>query len=314
MSTRGESFFSTGFIVTNDPTVITPPDVATALEECCYHLPLLVESGDPATQDLFKNDKTSYFEFFDSGTSAASLVLAKCVNNASVDQVTISDNTLGTYSAFGAETHDGKDYISIKNINWTLIFDTYGAGEYQFKTTSTSIFSSTTPNDRYDFIYNLQEFTADRANHTVFMRIFNTGNSVDYKNNGKTKFTYPDSWVDGKRINSIFGNNTDEMEESYTVFNSGFEEYLDKKLKLNYTLETDQIPEDVRDYLQFVIRMADYVEMTNYVNNSANDHRNTPVQATGGYDPNYIKQVSKAKIEAISFKHAYESNFTKKHC
>jgi len=312
---RGDAAFFLGFVVTGDPTVVAPLpiDEDLELEECCYILPLLVEKNNPAIQDPFKNDQTSYFEFYDKSISAVSLILTKCVNKVIVDQVTIIDNTYGTFLDLGVETHDGLDYISIKNINWTLIFDTFGAGEYQFRTDETSIFSSTPLASKFDFQYDLQEFTTRRANTTVFMRIFNSGILVDKKNNGRTQFTFPDNWVDGKRVSAIFGNDKSGMEESYTAFNNGFEEFVSKKILPRYILEVDPMSEDIREYMEIELRMADLVEMTNTVNNAANRHINTPVQATSDFDPTYFKQVSKAKFE-LEFKHAFEDNFEKLHC
>lgn len=310
---RGDSHRAFAFAVTDDPIIESVPfDENLELEECCYDLPLLVESGNPAVQDPLKNDKTSYFEFYGKSINAVVLILVKCVNGAAVDQVTISDSTYGEFKDFGTETHDGLDYISIKDINWTLIFDTFGAGEYQFRTDQTSIFSSTPLVSRFDFVYHLKEFTDSRANTTVFMRVFNSGNMGDHRNNGKTKFTYPDNWEDGKRIDAIFWADKDEMEESYTTFNDGFEEYTGKKLKVTYTLATDTFPQRLREYIQFVVRMANSVEMTNYQNNNPTKHVNLPVQATGGYEPNYIKQFSKAGF-SIEFKQAFD-NYEKLHC
>ncbi len=312
---RGDGFTIKGFRITGNPSIIPSVPDAEELDlvECCYKLPLLVEAGNPAVQDPKKNDKTSYFDFFDLSINAASMILAKCVNGVAVDQVTITDSTYGTFLDFGVETHDELNYISLKNINWTLIFDTFGGGEYQFRIETISVLPSTVTEPRKDFVYHLKEYTNTRANTTVFVSVFNTGNFADLRTNGRTKFTYPDNWQDGKRLNSIFGDDTDELEDTYTVFNDGFEEPIDRRLILKYKWEFDSAPQSIREYIQFVVRSAKLVEITNYQNNNPTIHDTIPVQATGGYDPEYFKQHSKAGA-IIEFKHAFQDNFTFLHC
>lgn len=312
---RGDAARNTGYRIADTPVITPLPSPASLeLEECCYDLTLLVEAGNPAVQDPLKNDKPSYFELYDLSINAASIILAKCVNGVEVDQVTIADNTYGTFKDFGVETHDGLNYISIKNVNWTLIFDTFGAGEYQFRVETNSIFSSTTTVPKKDFVYHLKEFTEERANTTVLIRSFNEGNFADYKNNGRTKFTYPDDWVDEKRIDAILWADKDSMEETYIAYNDGSEKPLDRSLSPIYTLETDGLPQNLREYLQFVVRMAYLVEITNHQNNNPTRHTNLPVQATGGFEPVYTKQYSKAKIEAMEFKNAFRDNFNNLLC
>jgi len=312
---RGDAFYVVGFKITGDPDAVPSVPDANELElvECCYDLSILVEKDNPAVQDPKKNDKTSYFDYFDLSINSATMILAKCVDGAEVDQVTITDNTYGTFSDFGVETHDGNNYISLKNINWTLIYDTFGAGRYQFRIETTSVLPSTTTTPRRDFVYNVQEFTNLRANTTVFMKHFNTGNFAELRTNGATKFTYPDNWEDGKRLSSIFGNDTDEMEESYTVYNDGSDEPVERKIIPKYTWELDDMPQNIKQYVQFVVRSAKRVEMTNYQNNNPTKHDTISVQATGGFDPEYIKQYSKSGV-VIEFKHYYPDNFTVKQC
>ena len=148
----------------------------------------------------------------------------------------------------------------------------------------------------------------------MLIRSFNEGNFADYKNNGRTKFTYPDDWVDEKRIDAILWADKDSMEETYIAYNDGSEKPLDRSLSPIYTLETDGLPQNLREYLQFVVRMAYLVEITNHQNNNPTRHTNLPVQATGGFEPVYTKQYSKAKIEAMEFKNAFRDNFNNLLC
>lgn len=314
---RDEAWRGNGGRITGNPDEIPSVPDATELDlvECCYELFLLVEAGNPFLQNPRINDKTSYFDFFDTSINAASIILAKCVNGVEVDQVTITDSTYGEFLDFGVEEIDPNlNYISLKNINWTLIYDTFGgAGKYQFRIETLSALASTTTVPRKDFVYHLEEYTNTRANTTVFMKHFNYGNFADPRTNGRTKFTYPADWSNGKRVSSIFGNDSDELEDTYTVFNTGFEEPIDRKFILKYQWEFDSAPQCLRDYIQFAVRSARLVEITNYQNNNPTVHDTIPVQATGGFDPEYLKQYSQAGA-IVEFKHAHQDNYSVLHC
>jgi len=318
MDNSGVAAFFVGFLVSDDPSVIEPVTVSEDLElpECCYELPLLVEAGNPADQDPFKNDKTSYFQFYDSGVDAAALTLVKCIDGVEVDQVIISDNTYGEFLDFGVEQHDDRKYISIKNINWTLIFDDFGgAGEFRFRADHNSIFASIVPVPRFDFSYHLKEFNDERARITVFLRIFNSGNLVDQSNasKGKTKFTFPDAWVDGIRFDGKIGGETGGMTRNSTVFRNGFEEYTELLLPPRYVLSTDFFYQKLRDFINIIVRAADLVEITNYGNNLPSRYEDWPVQADGPYEPDYFEDFSLA-IFKLEFKHAHQGNYEANHC
>jgi len=191
----------------------------------------------------------------------------------------------------------------------------FGVGKYRLISEATSVLPSTPVLINCDFEYNVQDYTNARANTTVYVKSFNSGNFAEWRrgNVGESKFTYPDNYSDGKRLAAIFGNDEDGLEEETTLFSNGFEEDTKKILKVEYTLETDVYPQKLRDYVQFQVRMADYVEMTNYQNNNPTKHDRLKVKASSGYTPEYIKQFSKIGF-SIKFKHAFGGNFEKLHC
>ena len=311
---RGDSAFSVGFAVTGNPDVIPSIPVAEDLElpECCFELLLLVDNADATNAK--RNDLTSWFDIFSSSIASAVFKIQKCDGTEFVDVHTITDNTyVGQFIDFGTETHDGLDYITVHDIDWTAIRVAFGVGKYRLISEATSILASTPLLINCDFEYNVQDYTDARANVTVYAKSFNSGNFADWENNGETKFTYPDNYNDGKRFRGTFGQDEDDMEEETTIYNDGFEEDTKKILKLKYKFIMDMYPQKVSRYIQFQMRTADYTEMTNYWNNNATIHDLIKVKATGGYAPAYIKQYSRMGVE-IEFKHAFGGNFEKLHC
>lgn len=313
---RDDSFEQTFGTIEGDPSIVTLPSLAESLVECCYELPLLVEKDNPATQDPSKNDRTSYFEFYDNSIDSAEIKLYKCVAGTEVLQTTISDNTYGIYKAFGTEVKNNLKYISLKNIDWTAIFDDFGgAGEYQFRAEAISILPSTDPTIKEDFVYHLREFTVSEADVTVFMKIFMDGSVADLRNgnDGSTTFSYPDDWIDGKRLKSTFGNDESGVTNTYTIYNDGSDSQIESSIIPEYTLLADLMTQKIKRYFEFDVRWSPRIEMVNYISNSSNDHRGTPVQASGDFKPNYTKQYSKSSWE-LKFKHVYSNNFTKHFC
>lgn len=315
MAERGEVSTVNLFGVGN---VTQPPipviDESLELEECCYILPLLADLTDT---DPLKNDRTSFFRYYDqNAVTAAVFIIQKCENGVFVDKVTIADNTYGEFSPLGDEVHNigGVDhnYIRLDNINWTQILDDFEEGVYRIKAEATNIFGSLGIQESFDFTYELKKFTTKRANVTTFFTIFNSGLLGD-RNDGTKVFIFPDNYVDGKRMNGTIGKDTSGYENDYTVYNDGFEQFVTKKRIPKFVFTGDRTNEPIRKYFENEIMMADKLLVTGYMNNAANTHINTPMQADGEYKPVYFVQSKKAGFE-VEFKHAYQGNYEKKHC
>jgi len=315
MAERGEVSTVNLFGVGN---VTQPPipviDESLELEECCYILPLLADLTDT---DPLKNDRTSYFNYYDpNAVTSVDLIIQKCENGVFVDKHTVVNNLYGQFSPFGDETHNVNgvdlDYIRLDQIDWTAILAAFGAGVYRIKDESTNIFASLGIQKVYDFTYELKHFTTSRANVTTFFTIHNSGVLVD-RNDGTKVFVFPNNYVDGKRINGTIGNDTSGLETDYTLHNDGFSEFVTKKRIPKFVFVGDRLSEPIRKYFENEIMMANKLFLTGYMNNKANTHTNTPMQANGEYKPTYHKQSKLAAFE-MEFKHAHEGNYEKKHC
>jgi len=315
MPTRGEVSTVLLFGVGDVSQSIVPViDESLELSECCYILPLLAHLTD---DDPLKNDRTSYFNYYDqNAVTAVDLIIQKCEGGTFTDKHTVVNNLYGQFSPLGDEVHniDGVDYnyIRLDQIDWTAILATFGEGEYRIKAEATNIFASSGVQESFDFVYELKNFTTKRANATTFFTIYNSGVLGD-RNDGTKRFIFPNNYIDGKRINGTFGNDFSGYESEYTAYNDGFEQFVTKKRIPKFIFLGDRLSEPIRKYFENEMMMADKLLATGYINNAANTHINTPVQADGEYKPTYYKQSKKAAFE-VEFKHAYQDNYEKKHC
>lgn len=307
MASRGDVqeqlFFATGTAIPS----ANVPDLPEGLTECCYELFLFTYTDD-VTDDL-KNDRTSFFKYWPTSFETGTLTIQKCVNGTFTDQAIITDDTYGTFSDFAVEVKNGQNYISIKNIDWTAVNASFGVGKYRIEAAAMDMFSNIEVD--YSFSYKVQNYTADAANNSVFIKIANTG-LLGNINNPRERFSFPDDWQDAIRIKGTFGGDTSDFEQERTRYNDGFRQYTKLTQVPKYILDVDRAPWQIRNFLRNEIAMADSIQMTDYNANSANCHTDTDVEIAGGFSPEYIKQVSTAPVQ-MEFRQAYDNLF-KKQC
>ena len=307
MASRGDvqqqEFFATGTAIPS----ANVSDLPEGLKECCYELFLFTYATD-VTDDL-KNDRTSYFKYWPTSFETGTLTIQKCVGGTFTDQEIITDNTYGTFKDFGEEIKNGQVYISIKNIDWTALRSVYGVGEYRIEAAAMDMFGNIDVD--YSFSYKVRDYTPDAANNSVFIKIANEG-LLGNINNPRERFVFPDDWQDAIRIKGTFGGDFSEYEEEHTRFNDGSRRYTKHTQVPKYLLDVDRAPWQVRNFLRNEVVMANAIQITDYNTNSANCHVDTDVERSGGFTPEYIKQVSTAKVQ-IEFRQAYDNLF-KKEC
>ncbi len=310
MASRGDVTTKVGFRVgnTSKPVLVVPS--VEDLSECCYINPVFGNVDYLTEPDDFKEDYTSYFNYYDQNAiTAVVLEIQKCESGAFIDKHTITDNTYGEFVALGDEVHDELNYTYIRNLNWSKILDDFGAGIYRIKTIETDIFTDV--NNAYSLTYDLKAFTADRANGTVRFKIENTGVLGD-ANNAQKKFTFPDNWVDQFRVEGTYGQDFSELIKESTIFNDGFKEYIKTEREDKGKFHSERISEAPRTYFKNELMMANLVMVTNYGRNLANTHIDTPLHSSGEFSPVYTNQSALAGFE-VEFTDAY-ANQEKLHC
>jgi len=292
------------------PVIVLP--LAQELEECCYDLLLFGDNTSAETKlDTLRNDLTGLLRFYDDSVTAVDFVIQKCVNGVFADQHTIIDNTYGLFKPLGTEVINGLNYITIKDINWTLILLNFGEGKYRIQTNETTIFPALGIQHQPSFTYTLQNFTETRANNTVYFEIRNSG-SLGNRKKVRERFSFPEDWRDGIRLKGKFGDDFDPITTEYTVYEDGSKVSIEKTREEKYIFLFDSAPDNIRKFFKNELAMADFVLVTDYNTNNASCHIETPAQVSGGIEPDYIKQYSKASIE-VEFTSAFE-NMKKEPC
>jgi hypothetical protein len=145
----------------------TTPDAPTQLQpsldtKCVFELPALAEYVP--TDDHF-NDQHSVIWFFDELFSDVKIFLQKKIGGAWSDVTELTDDTYGTFYAYGFFTNKFGDQAIGYLIKWTNVLNEEGPGSYRVRVEGTK--SIGTFADQYSFEFALKVYTADRADRTV---------------------------------------------------------------------------------------------------------------------------------------------------
>ena len=112
MADGGEAYELISFAIVDNPnqTVIAPQLALSSVQDCCFILDVFALIGDA---DPFKNDHKEFIYSYGAANTGTLLVIQKCVDDEFEDQVTIVDQSFGTFSDFGVFTTLGLKYISL---------------------------------------------------------------------------------------------------------------------------------------------------------------------------------------------------------
>lgn len=309
---RGDDQFKVFFVAgdTSKPVIIVP--TATALPECCFILPLFGNSNYVLSPDDLKQDETGFFRPYDlNAIDSVEFVIQKCENGVFVDKIIITNDDYGTYIALGDEIVNGLSLVSLKNINWSRVLLEELAGVYRVATNENSIFATEPIQHDYSFEFDLKEYTADRADKTVFFKVSNTGSMGDRKDSRK-RMAFPANWVDGIRLPGSCGYDNDTYTKTYHRLRTGRLNHTETSRVKKTEFRGRPITEGARDFFANELMMADLVEFTDYNKNSANTHVATPVHGDGDFAPVYTRGSSKAHFIVV-FTDAFD-NMIKHHC
>lgn len=199
----------------------------------------------------YKNDKTSllYRKILSSDT--ISFFLLK--NNEEIKEM--NDNQVGIYyNGFTAQPN----YVGYL-IDWNKIYDNYGTGIYQIKT-SYSIAGNT--GDIFTNKYQLLRYSDEAANKTVRIETYMNGNIIG----SEFDFTdlIPGGWYQSVRINGKLTDKTPVLEQDNYINSNYTIEQIQDKIITEYTLTARDIPVNIANELFYQNILSDRIFITDY--------------------------------------------------
>ncbi len=269
---NGTSNFQAFTIIRNNPNATTSVVNSVANNgECCFLLPALAEIGTPTSE--LKNDKHSVIWFFDNGFTFAELILQKLENGTYTDLYPISfDNSYGTNFVYGFyETIYAEKSIGYL-LDWNLVLNDLGEGEYRIKCNATQIDS--TIKNYYSFEFCLKEYTESRANKTTRLDWYKNGNSGSLIDDTRKVDYGTLNYYNSVRLpKSYFGKTQIKQEKNYTKYQSGEQVWIKDSIDFDYTLQVNQIPTWLSDFISLDANVNSEMYITDY--NIRNEYRFT---------------------------------------
>jgi hypothetical protein len=284
---------------------IVPLDLPSAYfseSECCDKL---IVFADSASDDEFKNDCHSFIIMQSDYVSSIVLKLQKEVDGVWTDQATITDQTLGTFFAYGFfENGLFEDALGFQP-NFRTILNTYAEGCFRLKTEETTILATEINN--YSFVYTLQQYTAARADNTIRFEWYNNSTIgvserderlADFEGIGAIAGVDARGWKNCIRLKGQFWYQESEYLQESVKYESGrLEEYRNEQTPV-YKIRILPVGSTIHNLIRTEVLQSDDIYLTDYNSTSPDIYKQKLVSLRSGYPPNwFIKTTSKASVE-----------------
>lgn len=291
------------FIAGVSTNVFLDPDT----DDCCFELLLLADILDP---DPLKNDKTAFYNQYEQSVTAADMFLTSPSDPAFVD-VPLVDDTYGTFKTYGFFV-DGKLRKAVLYLfDWVKVLAIHGEGTYQAKITLTKIAGP--PEDQFDFAYCLGNYTAEKADGTMFLKFTNKFTLGDrFRQDNNVTFPHPtfddagnvlnslDGFTDGIRVDGRFGDPGSDFTVEETEFKDKSIHHTEMIRVDKFKMRIDFVTSVVNDKIAINFCQADLKTVTDYNQNAYKRFIETAVRLPNEFKP-VIREESLQAYTEIEF-------------
>lgn len=305
MPPYGQAIKQRVYLIKTNPITDDPLEFERRELNCCVPLRVLAESV--FTNELF-NDISSPLFFWGAGFSTANLILQEKINGSWTDAKTLNVSTWGTPYAFGFFTNIyGENAIGYE-LNWKDVLNhvDLGEGNYRFKSVGTLLIGGGTVT-KYSFEYCLSTYTAERADDTVRIDWWMSGNFGDPENDQLKKDYGTLNWHNSMRLpGAVFGFDGSTYEKNYVKYQNGKQVWLQDSQVEEYVLKMGRYDQALHKYIKTEIFQSDEIKITDYNINNPTRHQNKYVILASDYKPNWTFGNMTALVE-VTLKQAYQN-------
>jgi len=263
-------------------------------DDCCYELPIF---GDLFDTNPLRNDKTRFYDQFEESTLTADMFLTK-PSDPDFVEVALTDDSFGTFFEYGFFV----DELSRKSVgfelDWVLILAAFGEGSYQLRLDRTTLLSPPDPDPIFDFQYCLGQYTARKAEGTMFLNFQNSKTLGDrFTQDNNVIFphaTFDESgavlntvafWPDGIRVYGYFGYDNSDYEIEDVKFRDQSIRHTKQRQIERFQIRIDHAPSEVHEKIRTEFNQADFKSVTDYNRNAYKRHIETAVRNPSEYKP-----------------------------
>lgn len=253
--------------------------------DCVYSLPVLADPADPTNS--MNNDKSEFYFYGNAAITAIAMTLQKAENGIFTDKITLIDGSYGQFVEYGkspdflgnAFTDDyGKKYTGVF-LDWLLVFNDFGAGNYRMKVQQTDIFSGVTT--LYSKAqYCLKKYNCHFTEGTIRVETLNQGlrGTLD---DLTAQIDYSTGWNGQIRLKGIFKQLEPGFNKEYNQYgdgdNNAYRPIIDEQVP-KYKLQIKPVPGWIDWYMSTNVLQADRILITDYNSKSRHSFIRVPVK------------------------------------
>lgn len=279
---------------------------ASPVAQCCSKTTFFASTP---SDDVLKNDKTSFLWVLSPLVSAAEMTLQKAdANGTFVDVQTLNDNDYGTFYPLNFNSDDdNRKYIGYL-LDMRLVILDDGAGLYRVKNVIVTILGN---KSLYSNEFCLAEYSPALINGTV--RIETYTNGIRGAAGSQTDFIDFNSinWYNQIRLSGMFGFTSSEYTREEVEYNNGQKQWVVDEQKEKYILKLKPIEQATRNFVKTDILQADEIIVTDYNNTNPDEFIGVYVKGSGGFEPRH--NIKEALPVDINFDSAF-NNQRKRRC
>lgn len=283
----GEEITRSGVIIPSVDPVI-PVAFCEDNSECIFPLPVLADPDDP--NNKLTNDKSEFYFYGNAAISSIAMTIQKATNGIFSDIVTLIDGSYGQFFAYGNSpdfllnpfTDDyGKKYTGIF-LDWLLVYNDFGAGNYRMKIQQTDIFSGVTTSYSGSK-YCLKKYNCHFTEGTIRIETLNQGwrGTLNDLTNQIYYPSHPYGWNGMIRLKGKFKQLEPGYNKEYNEYgdgdNNAYKPIIDEQVP-KYKLQIKPVPGWLDWYISTNVLQADRILITDYNSKSRHSFIQVPVK------------------------------------
>jgi hypothetical protein len=222
--------------------------------ECCYVEDVFAKPSG----EWWQNDKNSFI--YRKLISSDSITIELFKDGENIE--TITDNTLGIY----INSYSLQPLYTSFVIDWEKVYNNYGSGMYQIKTTVSIIGVNNVIESQ---MFNLRYYSDEAANNSVRLEVKQNGNIVN------SQFDFTDlNWVWYYRIKGKLTKAAPELEQDNYIASDYTVKQIQDEVKRVWNLETQLLTGSISNLLTEDNVLGNEFLITDYNLNSTEVYRN----------------------------------------
>jgi len=206
---------------------------------------------------------------------------------------------MGHFFAFGFFVNDAGEQFIAYQLEWKKVLTLLGAGTYRVKAAGVVSFGGT--NTQFSFEYCLSQYTTERANKTVRIDYFLSG-QLGVADDKKRKDLGDLNFFNQIRLSGFFGFPTSTYEQDFIQLTDGQKLYVEDEQEPEFTLKLDpNTASFIHELMRTDVMQADRIEITDYNANNPQSFIKKAVKKNSEYAPNWSKLQSKTASVEVKF-------------